>query len=149
MIVHWNKVNNKYDTQNCPFRFLLCLLGAQHLMGVGRMFEGENRGLLDFAHYWFPSPARQGDRSVGFRNGGHSLSPPGEHAASQSANLVLIEDLLTHLNFSSCALCSFCRCVSHHLLPSWVIPDFAKVALLRRRAAWVFKEVSLEAAKEY
>ena len=44
-------------------------------MGVGRVLKWENQGLqhgsLDFSDYRFPSPVRQGDRSVGFRHGGH------------------------------------------------------------------------------
>lgn len=73
------------------------------------------RGSLDFSDYWFPSPVRHGDRSVGFRHGAHSLNSPSWLARCiRVGQLLLTEGLLIHLNFSP-SMCSFYLSVYHYL----------------------------------
>lgn len=114
-------------------------------MGVGYVLKWENqalqRGLLDSSDYWFPSPVRQEDRSVGFRHGGHSLNPP-----SQLPHCITVgqtpADWLTdtpELFLVSLFLFILVFLISLELLPFWVILDFATVLLLECRTACVFK----------
>lgn len=127
-------------------------------MVVDHVFKWENQGLqrgsLDFSDYWFPSPVRQGDRSVGFRHGGHSLHPPFWLARCLTVGQTLTDWRLTDqpelfsfsvLLFILAFLITCSR--TSVLLPFWVILDFTKCPPAWVQNSMSFQEVSLEAAE--
>ena len=124
-------------------------------MGVSHVLKWENPGLqcgsLDFSHYWFPSPVRQENRSVGFRHGGPPSqaphSPPGKHAALQLAKLLPTEALRTHLNFSV-SLHRVSRSLLLYFTASSILSPVSLCQCPLTRA-WVFGEASLEAAEKH
>lgn len=113
--------------------------------------QGLQHGSLDFSDYWFPSPVRQGDRSAGFRHGGHSLNPPFWLARSITVGQTPTDWRLTETPelFFACVLffSAFLVTSSHtsvFLSLSHLRVALKYVPLLECRTTWAFKRSLLK-----